>query len=138
MINRNISNTERINTNEVKSLSTLTNDSKSANEIELEMMMQKPSVTEENNKDNESVNKKQLETKMHKSTDTQKDTEDNEREPDRISNSDATQILTIENKEVRRNLEETWKEVLLSLEERKSPTFNDSEDNSSTPAGKCF
>ena len=55
--------------------------------------------------------------RMHKSTDTQKDTEDNE--------SDATQILTIENKEV-------------SLDERKSPTFNDSEDNSSTPAGKCF
>ena len=66
-----------------------------------------------------------LEMKMHKSFDTQKDTEDNEIEPDRISNCDATQILTIENKEV-------------SLEERKSPTFNDSEDNSSTPAGKCF
>ena len=125
MINRNISNMERIDTNEVKSLSTLTNDSKSANKIELEMTMQKPSDTKENDKDNESVNEKQLEMKMHQSTDTQKDTEDNEIEPDRISNCDATQLLTIKNKEV-------------SLGERKSPTFNGSEDNSSTPTGKCF
>ena len=66
-----------------------------------------------------------MEMKMHKSFDTQKDTEDNEIEPDRISNSDATQVLTIENKEV-------------SLEERKSHTFIDPEYDSSTPAGKCF
>ena len=116
---------ERIDTNEVKSLSTLGNDANSANEIALEMMMQKPSNTEEDDVDSETANEKQLEMKIQKSTDTQEDIDDNEIEPDRISNCDATQVFTIENEEV-------------LLEERKSPTFIDTENDSSTPNGKCF
>ena len=116
---------DKLDTNEIKSLSTLSNDSDSANEIELEMMMQKPSYTEEDNADRETANEIELEVKMKNSSDTEEDNVDNEREPDRISNCDETQILTIENKEV-------------SLEEGKSPTFKDTEDESSTPESKCF
>ena len=116
---------EKIDTNDVKTLSTLTNDSNPTNEKELEIMMQKPSDKKEDKKDNESANEKQLEMKMQKSTDTQKDTEDNERELDKISNCDATQIHTMKDKEV-------------SLEETKSPTFIDTEDDSSAPTGKFF
>ena len=136
-------NMEKIDTNDVTTLSTLTNDSKPTNEIELEIMMQKPSDTEEDKKDNDSANEKQLEMKMQKSTDPQKDTEDNEivranytielkNRFEALQNKDSnttphsvTQILTIKNKEV-------------SLEEAKSPAFNDSEDDSSTPTGTCF
>ena len=116
---------DRLDTNEIKSLSTLSNASNSANETELEMMMQKPSDTEKDNADRETANEIELEVKMQNSSGKEEDNEDNEREPDSMSNCDATQILTIENKEV-------------SLEEGKLPTFKDTEDDSSTPEGKCF
>ena len=116
---------DRLDTNEIKSLLTLSNDSNSANEIELEMMMQKPSDTEEHNADRETANEIEVEVKMQNSSDTEEGNVDNEREPDIMSNCDATQILTIENEEV-------------SLEEEKSPIFKDTGDDSSTPEGKCF
>ena len=116
---------DKLDTNEIKSLSTLSNDSNLANEIELKILMQKPSSTEEDNADIETANEIELEVKMKNSSDTEEDNVDNEREPDRISNCDATQVFTIENEEV-------------LLEERKSPTFIDTEDDSSTPNGKCF
>ena len=116
---------DKLDTNEIKSLSTLSNDSDTANEIELKMMMQKPSSTEEDNADIETANEIELEVKMKNSSDTEEDNVDNEREPDRICNCDETQILTIENKEV-------------SLEEGKLPTFKDTEDDSSNPEGNRF
>ena len=116
---------DKLDTNEIKSLSTLSNDSDSANEIELEMMMQKPSYTEEDNADRETANEIELEVKMKNSSDTEEDNVDNEREPDRISNCDETQILTIENKEV-------------SLEEGKLPTFKVTEDETLTAEGNRF
>ena len=116
---------DRLDRNEIKSLSTLSNDSDSANEIELEMMMQKQSDTEKDNADRETANEIELEVKMQNSSGKEEDNEDNETEPDTMSNFDATEILTTENKEV-------------SLEVGKLPTYKDTEDDSSTPEGKCF
>ena len=67
---------ERLDTNEVKTLSTLTNDSKFANEIELETMMQKPSNTEENNKVNETADEIEYERKLQESSDLEENNED--------------------------------------------------------------